>query len=312
MIVQPARAPLFDLVVVVDWSANSTSKTGRDSIWIAAVGTHDLTEFSLVNPSTRAAAEQHLAHLIADAAGSRVLVGCDFSFGYPAGFARAIGHTGDAPWATIWAHLADELVDEPDNSNNRFAVASRLNASISTGPGPFWGTTAAAYISPTLRRTKAPGFPHATRHPDRPALQEFRVVEQVLRASGLRPSSSWQLAGAGCVGSQALTGIAMLARLRRRADIAERQIVWPFETGLSVDRIAASPDSVVLAEVWPSLVPLDLTTHDVRDAAQVSGLAAWLAALDRRGDLAELFSPATNPADTAVVMGEEGWVLGVR
>jgi hypothetical protein len=104
----------------------------------------------------------------------------------------------------------------------------------------------------------------------------------------------------------------MLARLRRRADIAERQIVWPFETGLSVDRIAASPDSVVLAEVWPSLVPLDLTTHDVRDAAQVSGLAAWLAALDRRGDLAELFSPATNPADTAVVMGEEGWVLGVR
>ena len=312
MIVQPARAPLFDLVVVVDWSANSTAKTGRDSIWIAAVGTHDLTEFSLVNPSTRAAAEQHLAQLIGDAAGSRVLVGCDFSFGYPAGFASAIGHTSDAPWETIWARLGDELVDDPDNSNNRFAVASRWNASISDGPGPFWGTTAAAHISPTLQRTKAPGFPHPSQHPDRPDLQEFRVVEQVLRASGLRPSSSWQLAGAGCVGSQALTGIAMLARLRRRADIAQRLMVWPFETGLSVERIEASPGAVVLAEVWPSQVDLDLATHDVRDAAQVSGLAAWLAALDRRGDLAELFSPAIDTVDTAVVMGEEGWVLGVR
>src|SRR5947208_500317 len=31
-------AALFDRIVIVDWSASGTPKTGRDSIWICAVG----------------------------------------------------------------------------------------------------------------------------------------------------------------------------------------------------------------------------------------------------------------------------------
>ena len=43
--------PLFDKFIFVDWSANSTRKTGQDSIWIAeAVGPYAI---SLNNPSTR-------------------------------------------------------------------------------------------------------------------------------------------------------------------------------------------------------------------------------------------------------------------
>ena len=46
--------------------------------------------------------------------------------------------------------------------------------------------------------------------------RRFRAAEEVLRSQGRRPFSSWQLFGAGAVGSQSLLGIPMLDRLRRR------------------------------------------------------------------------------------------------
>ena len=52
---------MFDRFVVVDWSANSTPKRGRDSIWIAVLDGHGV---SVSNPSTRAAAEESLAELV--------------------------------------------------------------------------------------------------------------------------------------------------------------------------------------------------------------------------------------------------------
>ena len=56
-------AGLFDRYVVVDWSANSTPKTGKDAIWSCvfdpANGRQDL-----VNHHTRHAARDHLTDVL--------------------------------------------------------------------------------------------------------------------------------------------------------------------------------------------------------------------------------------------------------
>ncbi|MEC7667705.1 MAG: molybdopterin guanine dinucleotide synthesis, partial [Pseudomonadota bacterium] len=86
----------FDRFVVVDWSGgNDTGPTPRkDAIWLCE---HGAEPEYLRN---RVVAEDRLRALIDDAQalGQRLLIGFDFPFGYPAGFARAL--TGqDDPFA---------------------------------------------------------------------------------------------------------------------------------------------------------------------------------------------------------------------
>ena len=57
----------------------------------------------------------------------RVLVGCDFSFGYPAGLADVIADNPDASWRDVWSWVGAHILDEPNNRNNRFDVAAELN-----------------------------------------------------------------------------------------------------------------------------------------------------------------------------------------
>jgi precorrin-8X/cobalt-precorrin-8 methylmutase len=231
------------------------------------------------------------------------LVGFDFPYGYPSGFAGAAQLEGGPPWAAAWDHLARHLRDEPDNSNNRFEVASRLNAAIGDGPGPFWGTTGDRHVSPHLSRTKLPGFPHG-------GLAEFRANERAVRATGRYPFSVWQLTGAGSVGSQAMTGIPVLWSLRSHPGLVHRSRVWPFETGLTTDPTAGRADTIVHAEIWPSAIPVDLARHAVKDAAQVIGLCEHLARLDSIGELACQFAPDLDAATARAVVDEEGWILG--
>jgi precorrin-8X/cobalt-precorrin-8 methylmutase len=281
---------VFDRLVVVDWSANSTPKRGRDSIWIAV---RDSVGMTLSNPSTRFEAEGILADLLAR--DERTLVGVDFSLGFPAGTAGSLGLAGSLgdevpPWASTAAELGRLVDDDARNRNNRFAVASELNARMGAAPGPFWGCPPRAE-SASLTTTKPAAGP----------LAEWRNVESVLRQRGHRPFSSWQLLGAGAVGSQSLLGIPMIMRLRER--FVGRLAVWPFE---------AADRSIVVAEVWPSLLPLELTVAAVRDAAQVLGVAEWLAGLDASDGLRDLFRlDRLAPEVHDVVVGEEGWVLGV-
>src|SRR5260370_17225714 len=79
-------AALFDHYVIVDWSAASQPKTGRDSIWICRLGAEGET---ICNPPTRHAAKGALADMLARAneRGERIVLGFAFPFGYPAGFA---------------------------------------------------------------------------------------------------------------------------------------------------------------------------------------------------------------------------------
>lgn len=277
-------------------------KVGRDSIWVAVLDSGD-TE--LHNPSTRHAADHLVTALLERYDDRRVLLGVDAGLGYPRGFATAAGLAGSPAWWAVWRHLADTIDDRPDNTNNRFAVASAMNARTGDGSGPFWGTTSAQHVTPTMARTKAPGFPTRST----PPLDEFRHTEQVLRALGRRPASMWQLAGAGSVGSQSLTAIPLLHRLRR--DAAPRVRVWPFDTGLDPDPTGGEGTAVVVAEVWPSAVDVDPTVHPVRDAAQVTALAHRLAVLDADGRLGPLFAPAVPVDRREAVLADEGWVLGV-
>lgn len=283
---------MFERYVVVDWSANSTPKRGRDSIWIAAL---DADGLEVANPTTRSEAMGLLDRRIAAAVGP-TLVGFDFSLGYPAGTAAALG-LGGIPWEATWAHLTAEIVDGERNRNNRFDVASRMNEAVAPGLGPFWGcppSKASATLSVTKPTEVQP-------------VEEWRAVERTLREAARRPFSSWQLAGAGAVGSQSLLGIPAVAALR--ASDADRVAVWPFTTGLRVPELR--PDAVVIAEVWPSLRPVVVRDGDVRDRAQVEAVARWLHAADHDGELVRWFAPCVSDAVARDAESEEGWILGV-
>ena len=282
---------MFDRFVVVDWSARNSPSTGADSIWIAELGPHDVV---LSNPSTRWAAIERLNAVLDRFSDRRVLLGVDVSLGYPGGTARLLGLTG-TPWEAMWGLIADLIEDDERNRNNRFEVAAELNRRIGDESGPFWGCPA-AWAGQHLHPTKPAAF----------AVDEFRSTERRLQEAGLHPASNWQLLGVGSVGSQTLTLLAVLAQLRARRH--GRFEVWPFTTGLN------SPDidggGVVVAEVWPTMFPVDVGAGVVRDEAQVRDTALALQAADLRGELASWFTPELPALEAARAVAEEGWVLG--
>ena len=295
---------MFDQFVVVDWSANSTPKSGRDSIWIAV---HDrTTERSVTNFPTRAAAESFLVEFFECDPIATTLIGVDFSLGYPAGTAAALGLHG-APWSAMWTLLADCITDDDRNVNNRFAVAAELNRRFTGGPAPFWGCPPSAASGQLTTTKPAGGKSAATTASSSGSLAPCRVVENVLRVQGHRPFSSWQLLGAGAVGSQSLLGIPRLHALRRR--FPDRVHIWPFTTGFGTPTLDAG--AIVVAEVWPSMLDVGDIGGRVRDAVQVSATARWFADTEAAGELDALFSPALLSDVSAAAIAEEGWVLGV-
>lgn len=127
--------PEFDAYLMVDWSASSRPKTGADSIWyclMARTGT-TLHVAGLESPSTRVRATSEIREILSGLARQErtVLVGFDFPFRYPAGFANALRLEGDRPWDRVWGELVRSIVDRADNSNNRFEVAGEPNRRLS-------------------------------------------------------------------------------------------------------------------------------------------------------------------------------------
>jgi hypothetical protein len=312
---------LFDRYIAVDWSAANTPRLGKDSIWVGEWGEDeggsppntaphpvplpvgargrlhlDRATGRLapsLNLPTRAVAMSHLLGRLRWALerGERVFVGCDFGFGYPAGTASAL--TGAADWQGVWALIAGLMVDGDDNANNRFTVAEALNGRL--GEALFWG------------------HPHQHRYegltPRRPThgygrIAERRAVETLSRS--VQPM--FKLAGVGSVGSQSLTGIARLERLRSEPSLAGQIAVWPFETGFAgpVER------PIWLVEMYPSLFPLAPDAPAPKDRAQVEAAASGFAELDQSGLLAAFLSPPPGiPAATHdLARREEGWIAG--
>lgn len=293
-------AALFDQYVIVDWSAASEPKQGRDSIWFCERGPQGER---IENPATRAMAKALLGDILAAAAaqGRRVLLGFDFPFGYPAGFAARLGLEG-SPWRAVWDEIARLLADDARNRNNRFALAAGLNRRVSGGAAafPFWGCPP-GFSDPFL----APR--HHRAHGGEEALRERRLIDE--RMIGAQPC--WKLAYTGSVGSQALTGIPVVRALRDDRRWAERARVWPFETGLGLPEEAR----IVFAEVWPSWWRNEIRAEygPPRDKAQVRAVAEIFAARDRAGELAAWFAgdPALTWEQRRVVETEEAWTLGV-
>ena len=269
--------PLFDVYLMVDWSAAGTPRTGKDSIWIASGGRSG--PITLENPATRREAMDRIRALVgaATTAGHRVLAGFDFPFGYPAGTAERFGG-----WQGLWARIAEEIEEGDANANNRFDAAARLNAAFE-GDGPFYGNGLKREID-GLPRTLPNGY--GTTLPARKR-----------RAEVAAPGSqeTWKLIGAGSVGGQALTGIACLERLRQEIEVR----IWPFEH--------MGDNLPVIAEIFPSLFDPH-PDEAIRDAGQVRATVERLRDWDSDGTLkVHLEAPRALPPEIAT---EEGWILG--
>jgi len=286
---------MFDAYVMVDWSAANVPRTGRDSIWICW---HDRAGERLVNPATRHQAKALLADWLAEpmARGERVLIGFDFPFGYPVGFAARLGLSGP-PWWAVWEEIARLVRDDEHNSNNRFDVAATLNERISGQNFPFWGC-------PALPARNCLGPKHHRGH-ERNGLAERRLIDEYM--PGAQPC--WKLLGAGSVGGQVLTGVPVVRALRNDPRWRDCARVWPFETGLRGQQDAR----LIMAEVYPSLWSVSPRSDEPKDAAQVRTVARHFAELDHTGALPELFAgdPGLTHDQRSRVETEEAWTLGV-
>ena len=287
---------LFSAYVIVDWSAASKPTTGADSVWIGVLkrDVRFRLAFESFNEATRTAAEARLNTILADLKkrSERALVGFDFPLGFPHGFAEALKLKGE-PWRAAWDELGKRVVDKPTNVNNRFNVAAQLNRLLTDGPFPFWGAPPKD-VQTWLSATKPVG--DAT-----PAL---RAAEALCGAK-----SVWQLAGAGAVGGQTLTGIPRVKALLD--ELGDKAQVWPFQTGWkALTEADVESLDVVFAEVYPALVDAAPEGKEILDRAQVRALCDHFAKLDEQNKLAPLFGPREG-VDVDVVEREEGWILGV-
>ena len=281
----------FDRFVIVDWSAANAPRTGRDSIWIAR---HGCSSDHTTNAATRAAAMLEIEAEIAEAlaAGERLFVGFDFAFGYPS---DACFLPGEGRWTDVWSSFAATVEDDDRNRTNRFDVADRLNGMVD-GAGPFWG-------HPWQHRGRYENL--AAERPDYAALglREKRHVDARVRSA----QPVWKLAYPGSVGSQTLTGISRLERLRsgiHAADIA----IWPFETAFADD--LSKP--ITVAEIYPSLFLVDRTLGKTLDEAQVRTLATGFAKLEADGRFAAMLDGPRNLGANvrADALSHEGWIVG--
>ncbi|MEP0960615.1 MAG: gephyrin-like molybdotransferase Glp [Roseobacter sp.] len=258
---------------MVDWSGgNDTGPTPRqDAIW-ACIARDGRTQEPVYLRNRLVAEEWIVGSIeIERQAGRRVLLGFDFQFGYPAGFAEKI--TGSVSPFALWEWLEAEIEDAP-RQNNRFIIAAQINLKWGAGKGPFWGNLLARDIEGLARNKNDYHNP----------FRERRAVE--VQAQGT--FTCWQLGGAGAVGSQTLMGLPVLSRLRRRFNAH----VWPFEQ-LDSD--------VAFVEIWPSLMVKSTPEGHVRDAWQVTEVARTVSALSP-DEMAEILE---------VDASEEGWIFGL-
>jgi hypothetical protein len=248
--------------------------------------------------------------------GRRVLVCADFGYGYPEGFASLLAGGDDTkiePWRAVWMFLERHMRDDigtahgarPTNRSNRFEVASAINAAGSRAPshGPFWCLFRAG-SHPCIPQMRPTNVVYAGRR-----IADRRITD--LRADSDTP---FRLFGTGSVGSQVLTGIPRLQRLRTDPSLSRCSAVWPFETGWAPERGAWLHDDVriVHAEIYPSV--RDPLPDTIKDRGQVRAMWHWARELDQSDRLvAEFAIPAgvaVGSAEDETILREEGWILG--
>jgi hypothetical protein len=190
-----------DQVLAIDWSGALSPAAQRRGIR-AATCSLPTGNLQLLPGALRTEIE---ALLLAHAANrTPIVAGLDFSFSYPAWFLREAG-CNSAP--ELWAHVAqhgEHWLREPHPH--------------------FWG------------RRKGSGPPATHRAPH---WLGYRQCELAAATSKRLPLSSFQIGGAGAVGTGTLRGMPMLARLR-----AAGFSIWPFDP----------PALPLLVEIYPRLL----------------------------------------------------------
>ncbi len=294
---------LFSAYVIVDWSAAAKPNTGADSIWIGVLkrDVRFRLAFESFNPPTRAEAEQRLNLILDDLKkrSEQVLLGFDFPFGFPRGFAKALNLPGDPPWRAAWDQIDKMVTDKPNNTNNRFGVGSEINRRMTGGPFPFWGCPPKDALT-TLQ-------PKRTRDHGPSDLPKMRHADIAAKSS----SSIWKLYYNGSVGSQAILGIPVVRRLKLAR--GEAMKVWPFETGFkTLTEEDLEGVDVLATEVYPSMFKLNALPGEVKDLSQVRTTAEHFARLDEAGNLGAVFDPTKSMTADAISVAEheEGWTLG--
>ena len=295
---------LFGAYVIVDYTAAEGKKTGESSMWIGVMkrDVRFRLSYEAHNPATRAEGLALLRTLLADLKkrGDRVFLGVNFSLGFPRGTAQRLQLKG-TPWEAMWDFLAKNVVDKPDNTNNRFQVAAKMNRLMTDAPYPFWGcpkNAAQKWLS-TLKPDSFGDFP------------ELRLTEDATKKlkKTAHAKSLWQMHGAGVVGGQSMLGITALKSL-----VADDIRVWPLQTGFgALDIEGLQGVSAMIAEVLPLMYDGTAQSSEVKDATQIRLTAAALAEADDKGELGAMFAApkGLDEAQANIATTEEGWILGV-
>ncbi len=309
---------LFDTYIMVDWSAKDEpgpqnrkdGKLKKDNIWIGeAKRLGEELSFSQTYCRTRARAYQHLEATLKDLLkeGKRVLVGFDFAFGYPAGFAEVL--TGKAEWKGVWEYLSEHLEDDELNENNRFELADKINAKFKEG-GPFWGVAKGVELEHIGAKSPWKGVDELNIHGK--TIQRLRHTD---RATG-GTQEVWKLYGAGSVGSQSLTGIPVVWNLRCHKALEKDSYIWPFETMMLEKEVLEKKAKVVFAEIFPSQADervkelgrdREANGDKPKDQLQVWAMTEALGQADQSGDLMNWFVEAA--ALPKVIRSEEAAIL---
>jgi hypothetical protein len=183
-----------------------------------------------------------------------VVVGFDFSFSLPTWYLDACGY-----------RQARDLWDAAARDGEQW---------LQECAPPFWGS---------------PGRPR----PDLPAHLR-RTEAEVAAVGGIRPKSTFQIGGAGSVGTGSVRGFPALARLQDAG-----YAIWPFDTP------ASAP---VAVEIWPRTFTGAVVKSN--PAARAEHLDAHLPGLDRElRDQAVGSEDAFDAAVSAVVMSRHETAL---
>lgn len=308
---------LFDVYLAIDWSARSQpspAKPSKDAIWVGEKTAYNIVDSTVKGESyfrTRHACREYLRERLLHHVRyfRRVHIGFDFGYSFPHGYAEALGLSGNLPpWRLVWNELTRLIKDDTENGNNRFEVAAQLNARCGgLTPGPLWGCPIGREF-PTLK-SKSPlvGYPY----PVRPELFIDRLRWVDKRVRGIQPI--WKLIGSGSVGGQSLLGIPTVCQLRDYPELSSISRIWPFETGFTPTPTPEGGPFILHVEIWPGIVPDSLDPNiSIRDQAQVRAYVNWLARLDSKGHLCELFDTPENLSEEALCdcVNEEGWIFG--
>jgi hypothetical protein len=155
-------------VLAVDWSGARTG--ARKKIWLAEV-----VEGRMVRLESGRSREELIRHLVEEAGrDSRMIVGLDFAFSFPAWFCRELGASSGPE---VWQ-----------------AVAGRGEEWLDVCPEPFWGR-------PGKRRPDLEEHFRATER-------------ETARGTEGQPKSVFQIGGAGAVGTGSLRGMPHLLTLQ--------------------------------------------------------------------------------------------------